>query len=240
LAYALRQRVGVAMNSSQQDQSGEGPPRGRFTIVYLIHEAFRRDIRRLSAAVRVPGVSPQRAGRLAGAWEYVDEQLHHHHQVEDASLWPLVRPKLSGRDDALAVLDEMEVQHIALLPKCAAIGKGFASFARVPDEGAGAELADELDSLDTLLASHLHDEEQRCFPVIDEALTVEEFESFGKATAKAVGMRGSARFFPWIFDGAAPVERGAVLNMPPPPVRVLCRYVWEPRYTRNVATLWGG
>ena len=38
-------------------------------------------------------------------------------------------------------------------------------------------------------------------------------------------MRGSAKFFPWIFDGADPVERSAVLTMPPPPVRVLCQYV---------------
>jgi hypothetical protein len=33
-------------------------------------------------------------------------------------------------------------------------------------------------------------------------------------------------------DGTAvgPVERNAVLSMPPPPVRVRCRYIWEPRY----------
>ena len=66
----------------------------------------------------------------------------------------------------------------------------------------------------------------------------EEFQAFGKATAKAVGMRGSARFFPWIFDGADPAERTAVLSMPPPPVRILCQYIWEPRYDRRTATLW--
>jgi Hemerythrin HHE cation binding domain len=229
----------VTMNSGQKDRSGDGPPRGRFTIVYLIHEAFRRDLQRLSAAVSVPGVTAQTANWLAGAWDYVDDQLHHHHQVEDAALWPLVRPKLSGHDDDLAVLEEMEVQHVNLLPKCAAIGKGFASFARGPDEQAGGALALELDDLDTQLATHLSDEEQRCFPVIDAALSVDEFESFGKATAKAVGMRGSAKFFPWIFDGADPVERRAVLTIPPPPVRILCQYVWEPRYQRQVATRWG-
>jgi len=226
------------MTRGQPGPSGDGPSRGRFTIVYLIHEAFRRDLQRLSAAVRAPSVSRQRAQWLTGAWEYVDEQLHHHHEVEDASLWPLVRPKLSGRDGDLAVLDDMEVQHVKLLPLSATIGKGFVSFAQRPDERAGAELAEELDGLDTLLASHLSDEEQRCFPVVDSALSVDEFESFGKATAKAVGMRGSAKFFPWIFDGADPVERSAVLTMPPPPVRVLCQYVWEPRYQRKVATLW--
>ncbi len=226
------------MDSGEQRGPDGGPPRGRFTIVYLIHEAFRRDLARLSSAVRGPRVDQQRARRLSAHWEFVNDQLHHHHEVEDASLWPLVRPKLSGRNDELAVLSEMEAQHVTLVPQCEAIGVGFSSFATKPDEHAGAELGDELDSLASQLESHLNDEEVRCFPVIDQALSVEEFESFGKATAKAVGIRGSARFFPWIFDGADAVERNAVLRMPPPPVRVLCRYVWEPRYDRTVATLW--
>jgi hemerythrin-like domain-containing protein len=226
------------MTGEAQSGPEGGPPRGRFTIVYLIHEAFRRDLRRLSAAVRRPGVNPARAHRLAAHWAFVEDQLHHHHLVEDASLWPLVRPKLSGRDDDLAVLAEMEAQHVALLPRCASIGDGFSSFAESPGTGEGGALADDLDALAVVLASHLDDEEQRGFPVIDQALSLEEFQSFGKATAKAVGMRGSARFFPWIFDGADAVERDAVLSMPPPPVRVLCRYVWEPRYKQKVAALW--
>jgi hemerythrin-like domain-containing protein len=226
------------MTIDQQAESGGGPPRGRFTIVYLIHEAFRRDIGRLSDAVRTPRIDRQRASQLSAHWAFVNDQLHHHHLVEDQSLWPLVRPKLSGKDDALGVLTQMEEQHVILLPKCEEIGAGFSSMAEEPSDDKGAEVASNLDALATLLATHLDDEEMHCFPVIDQALTLEEFQSFGKATAKAVGMRGSARFFPWIFDGASPVERTAVLTMPPPPVRVLCRYVWEPRYARTVAPLW--
>jgi iron-sulfur cluster repair protein YtfE (RIC family) len=208
--------------------------------VYLIHEAFRRDLARLSAAVRSPKVTRPRARQLKAHWEFVNDQLHHHHLVEDSSLWPLVRPKVSDKDGALAVLDEMEAQHVTLVPKCEAIERMFASYAETPGAAGGSELADELDALGASLASHLDDEELRGFPVVDQALTVDEFQAFGKATAKAIGMRGSARFFPWIFDGAEPVERNAVLSMPPPPVRVLCRYVWEPRYERMAASLWIG
>jgi iron-sulfur cluster repair protein YtfE (RIC family) len=223
----------------EQKSPGEGSPsRGRFTIVYLIHEAFRRDLTRLSSALRAPGVDQRRARQLGAHWTFVDDQLHHHHQVEDASLWPLVRPKLSGREEELTVLAQMEAQHLVLVPQCEAIGEGFASLAQQPGEPAARALAGAIDELGTELASHLADEEQRCFPVIDQALSADEFESFGKATAKAIGMRGSARFFPWIFDGADPIERTAVLSMPPPPVRVLCRTIWEPRYARTVATLW--
>jgi iron-sulfur cluster repair protein YtfE (RIC family) len=214
------------------------PPRGRFTIVYLIHEAFRRDLARMSAALRSPRIDAPRARQLREHWGIINEQLHHHHQVEDKSLWPLVRPKLSGQEADLAVLDQMEAQHQTLEPKCEAVERGFASLSAAPSTTAGAELASEIDDLENVLAAHLDDEESKCFPVIDKALSPEEFESFGKATAKAVGMRGSAKFFPWIFDGADPVERTAVLSMPPPPVRILSRYVWEPRYERQVATLW--
>jgi iron-sulfur cluster repair protein YtfE (RIC family) len=226
------------MSSPAQNPSEAGPPRGRFTIVYMIHDAFRRDLARLSAAVRAPGVDSARARRLGDHWNFVEDQLHHHHRVEDESLWPLVRPKLAGRAEELAVLDDMETQHRSLTPENRAVDEGFASFCANPGDAAGAELAGHLDAMRSLLDTHLDDEESRCFPVIDAALSAEEFESFGKATAKAVGMRGSAHFFPWIFEGADAVERKAVLTMPPPPVRVLCRYVWEPRYERQVATLW--
>jgi Hemerythrin HHE cation binding domain len=192
----------------------------------------------LSSAVKAPGLDPERARQLGAHWAFVNEQLHHHHEVEDASLWPLVRPKLSGRDDELGVLTQMEAQHLVLLPLCGAISEGFAAMARQPSGDAGGDLAGLIDELGSQLGTHLDDEEQRCFPVIDQALTIEEFESFGKATAKAIGMRGSAKFFPWIFDDANPVECKAVLSMPPPPVRVLCRYMWEPRYERTVAKLW--
>jgi hemerythrin-like domain-containing protein len=226
------------MSGEQSDVSQEGAPRGRFTIVYLIHEAFRRDVRRLSSAVRETDVDPVRASRLRSHWEFVDEQLHHHHTVEDDSLWPLVRPKLAGRTEPLAVLDEMEAEHLDLQPHSRAVDEAMAAFVSGPTASQGTQLADRLDAFGDRLANHLDSEEVRCFPVIDEALSADEFESFGKATAKAVGMRGSARFFPWIFDSADPVERTAVLQMPPPPVRLLCKYAWEPRYERQVATLW--
>jgi hemerythrin-like domain-containing protein len=226
------------MSDTGRQATPAGPPRGRFTIVYLIHEAFRRDLTRLSASLRSSAPTPDRVRQLNDHWEFVNEQLHHHHQVEDASLWPLVRPKLAAREDELAVLTQMEEQHAILAPKCAAIDEGFRALAGRPDQQTSNDVADGLDSMGSALAAHLTDEETRCFPVIEEAMSEEEFASFGKATAKAVGMRGSARFFPWIFDGADPVERKAVLNMPPPPVRVLCQYVWEPRYKRQVAPLW--
>ena len=142
---------------SEDQQTPEG--RGRFTIVYLIHDAFRRDLRRLRGAVRAPGVAQARAQELRSHWEFVKDQLHHHHQVEDDSLWPLVRPKLAGDADQLAVLQSMEDQHQAQLPRNAVIDQAFASFAHKPDDAAGSELSDQIDQLGVELGAHLEDEE---------------------------------------------------------------------------------
>ena len=143
----------------------QGPPRGRFTIVYLIHEAFRRDLTRLAAAVRDPDVSTTRATQLDGHWKFIGDQLHHHHQVEDDSLWPLVRPKLSGRDEQLAVLEQMEAQHRSLEPYSKDVDEGFTSFARTGGQPAGQELARKIEEMQLHLSTHLDDEEQRCvFP----------------------------------------------------------------------------
>lgn len=215
------------------------PPRGRMTIVFLIHEAFRRDFGRLGEAVTAPGVDAARARQLQAHWAFVDEQLHHHHEVEDASLWPILRPKLAGDTHRLGVLDTLEAQHRELLPSCDTVTAGFAALVAEPGAERGQALAADLDDAAAGLGAHLDYEEAEGFPVVEEAMTQEEFTAFGKATAKAVGMKGSAVFFPWIFDGADPVERRAVLSMPPPPVRILCSALWEPRYRKRSAALWG-
>jgi len=221
------------------DNGNGAPPRGRMTIVFLIHDAFRRDFARLSNAVAQPKVDAARAKALNDHWAFIADQLHHHHTVEDASLWPILRPKLAGDPDSIAVLDAMEAQHHELDPLTAQVTAGFGAFALDPGADQAAALGGHLEGATAVLASHLSDEEVRAFPVISSTMSEEEFAAFGKATSKAVGMRGSAKFFPWIFDGADPVERTAVLSMPPPPVRFACSTFWEPSYRKRSAALWG-
>ena len=68
----LMQHMGMA---TTQPVVPDDPPRGRFTIVYLIHEAFRRVLTWLAAGVRDPDVSTVRATQLAGHWELIKDQL---------------------------------------------------------------------------------------------------------------------------------------------------------------------
>ena len=104
-------------------------------------------------------------------------------------------------------------------------------------------LAAEADELATQLdlwapRAHLDDEEAQACSLVDDALNDDEFASFEKATAKSVGMRGAARFFPWILDGASEDDRKAALHVPPSadprrlpisldtPVRAPARPLW--------------
>jgi hemerythrin-like domain-containing protein len=225
------------------DESGRGATsnqrdglRERFTMVYLIHGAFRRDFGRLRDAVATPGVDRTTLERLHAHWQFVSGQLEHHHRVEDEVMWPLVRPKLAGNPDGLAVLDRMEAQHRTFAPARDAVEQAFDSW--FTNAGTAQDLAPRLDDLRTCVADHLDNEEADAFPLIDSALDDQEFASFEKATAKATGLRGAAEFFPWILDDADEADRNRALCALPTPIRALCRRRWVPRYERQTADLW--
>jgi hypothetical protein len=226
----------VIEDSRSPDPSRDGSQNGRFTMVNLIHAALRRDLGRLSGAVRGPSLESTVANRLHGRWQFVSGQLVHHHRTEDESLWPLVRPKLADSAEELGVVDKMEAQHRTLAPASAAVERAFAAYLR--GTGSADDVAVQLDAMRSVVESHLHDEESQAFALIDKSLSDKEFASFEKATAKGVGIRGAARFFPWILDGAPQEDGEAALRVLPGPLRALCGRRWVPRYEREIAGLW--
>jgi hypothetical protein len=226
----------VSDPSNNADHIRDRARRERFTMVYLIHDALRRDFGRLCAAVRAPTLDSAAAGPLHDRWRFVSDQLDHHHRTEDENMWPLVRPKLAGVDADLEVIERMEAQHRTLDPASDAVERAFAAY--LAKTGNVEELATEFGDLRARVESHLDDEERHAFPVIDRVLTDEEFQSFEKAVAKAVGMRGAAAFFPWILDSAAPGDQQAALAVLPAPIRFVCRRRWIPRYERRIAAHW--
>ena len=54
----------------------------------------------------------------------------------------------------------------------------------------------------------------------------------GRRIARSNGLAVGAEFFAWMLDGAPPERVAAVLTELPPPLRLLYRVVWKPRYTR--------
>jgi iron-sulfur cluster repair protein YtfE (RIC family) len=146
--------------------------------------------------------------------------LQAHHVAEDDALWPVLRETLAGRDEYLALLDEMEAEHAALEPLLDAINDALGRGESAP--AARADLA-------TRLEEHLTHEEDAALPVIDRALNEEQWLQFGEASAERIG-RDMPHFMPWLLDGADAERTKAVLSALPEPAQQTYRHEWQPAY----------
>jgi iron-sulfur cluster repair protein YtfE (RIC family) len=193
-----------------------------FTLMYAVHDAFYRDLRCLTAAIEA-GQTADLAVRTG--WATFKNQLHVHHTAEDTSLWPPLRQKVT-RPDETAVLDAMEAEHARIDPLLSEVDVSLAA-------SGYAGLAENAAALAETLAAHMKHEEDQALPLVEAHLGPAGWAAFRKATGKIQGLRGGAEFFPWMLDSAPAETSKPVLNMLPPPARLLYRAVWRPRYART-------
>ncbi|MEU1496695.1 hemerythrin domain-containing protein [Streptomyces sp. NPDC005732] len=192
------------------------------TVMYAAHDAFRRDLERLAAAVSdgTAGSPQVRAG-----WANFKRQLHIHHTAEDSDLWPRVERGAAGRPRDVALLATMEAEHAGLGALLTAVDTALGER---PDE-----LPACVDALAAALDDHLKHEEDSALPLVQEVLTPADWSAFTGRIRRVQGLRGAAVFVPWIVDGAPAADRARFLGALPPPVRVLNRLFWEPGHRRR-------
>ena len=199
-------------------------------MMYVIHDALRRDLEHLTRAVETGDlVDPQRRQSANDGWELFKHQLHHHHTGEDIALWPKVRPRLAGRPDDLALLDAMEAEHVRIGPLIEEIDSAVAD----PESG-----RDRLPQATAVfrqeLADHLSHEEREAVPVVESVMTPKDWKEFSRSQQKSLGgIKGAAEFFPYIMSGADPERGSQALSIFPPPLRLLIRRVWQPRHAKR-------
>jgi hypothetical protein len=156
-------------------------------------------------------------------------QLQIHHRAEDVALWPQLRDTVHTRD-ALAVLDEMQAEHAHIDPAVDAVDAGFAA----RDESA---LFRALERLTASLATHTRHEENAALPLVEQHLGPAGWAVFTGHIRRIQGLRGGAEFFPWLLEDAPESSHDRVLQLVPPPVRLIYRLVWKPRYQRRLCAL---
>jgi Hemerythrin HHE cation binding domain len=195
------------------------------------HDAFRRDLGHLAHTAsrhRAQLEEPNRHAAVQAGWELFKTQLHIHHTAEDHDLWPRMRTHLADRPDELALLQAMQDEHARIDPLLRP------STARSPTTPAATSAwGDAVDALASVLHGHLRHEEREVLPLIDRSLTGAEWQAFGDDQRRRVGLRGAAQVFPWLLDGASPEQSRALLAGLPPPLRMVCRRIWQPRYARQ-------
>jgi hypothetical protein len=201
------------------------PERVDFTFMYAAHDAFRRDLERLTASMDAGRGSDAATTRRWAVFKY---QLRIHHTVEDATLWPPLQQVATAPDEQ-AVLTRMQDEHAAIDPLLAHVDAGLL-------DGNAADPGDALRVLAQALLDHMRHEEEQALPLIAAYLGRPGWAAFQKAFRKAQGIRGLAATLPWLLEGATPETEHRVLAELPPPARLIFRRVWQPRYARTAAT----
>ena len=205
------------------DAARHGTGDADLTIMLAAHGAFRRDLTRLVRAAAAADLSdPARRQPVEAGWELFKHQLHLHHTAEDEIIWPVLRPRLAHSEHALSVLDAMEDEHELIDPLLAAVDAGFAQ----RDDS----LADVIDALVSSLTGHLAHEERDGLPLIGVALTAAEWRRVGFKIARRNGLSEGGEMFAWILDGA---DGDAAVRALPPPLRLLYKGVWKPRFNKT-------
>jgi hemerythrin-like domain-containing protein len=170
------------------------------TVMYLMHHAFRRDLRKLGTAVpRTPVDDRATWVSLAARWERFSEILHHHHSGEDAGIWPFL---LRHADDAERVtLLAMEAEHEKIDPLLQSCGEGFAALAAGGTAEVRAALAVRLAEARQLLGNHLRHEESEAMVILQRHMSTADWERIEQEHFKSKDTLGFLLYVvPWIAD----------------------------------------
>lgn len=192
--------------------------------IFVVHDALRRDTDQLARAVERGDLQdPARRLGFAVGWAMFKRQLGCHHDGEDRHLWPLARIYLPARDEESAVLDAMEAEHRGIEPLVAAVDAAVGT-----DDTAW--LGEATIAFRQALTAHLDHEERAAVPLLDSVLTSKDWKEFTRVHRKSIGLHGVAEYLPYILDQADPARAAHVTRQLPPPLRLLLRRAWLPRY----------
>jgi iron-sulfur cluster repair protein YtfE (RIC family) len=214
--------------------------RADVTMMYLVHEAIRRDLDRLEDGLHQLASMAAGPGRRAlvtaldRTWADLDRYLHEHHTAEDQRLWPLLRKvcPLTGE-----LLDELEGEHRVIEPlvrgcRCTT-ARALTSYPSFED---ATRAADAMGALRDELGAHLTHEERAVVPYIVDHLGP-HWAAFEARHRKQAGLAGLTRFLPWVLDDADVMRGDWLRDQLPRPVYALVSGVFLRRRQSTVRPL---
>lgn len=171
--------------------------------MYLMHHAFRRDLRRFQSAVRHTPVGDGATwAALDARWRRFTDVLHHHHTAEDDSVWPVLLRRVDEQGDAeaRATLEAMEAEHDGIDPALRSCAEGFAAMVSHPCEDHRNALDVHVTVFHEALLEHLAHEESGALPVWQSVVTAEDNAAIEKALERAYPARLMPFLLPWLAD----------------------------------------
>lgn len=191
-----------------------------FTMMYVAHDAFSRDMRLLLEACQAGDGLAEAA---IETWRFFNHQLHVHHTAEDEALWPALQKAATSAGQML-LLAEMKAEHAEIDPLIEEIDLAI-------HRGDSESFTHVLSTLAERLGSHMRHEEAEALALVDSLLGEQGWSAFSTEIRSRIGgLGGGATYLPWVLDGGDEATRDAVLKMIPLPARALFRRVWEPKH----------
>lgn len=201
-------------------------PNPGLAVQLAVHRAVRRDAARLSVAL-ADGRDASPAA-VAAYWAETARQLHHHHELEDTIVWPLMGERLGERVSALLVRNAHE--HEVMVSAMDDFDVMVATLSATGMSGA----RDALARLNDAIQRHLVDEEADVLPLIGEAFTFDDFAYFGTESAKT---NPPDAFLPWVLDDAPQADVDFFTGKLPDAVRAELFENWVPGRMATVEAL---
>jgi iron-sulfur cluster repair protein YtfE (RIC family) len=204
----------------------------------IIHNVFRRLFGDLPGLIRAtrPG-DAARATVLADAYLEVSGGLHHHHTNEDELLWPLLMQRVRT-DKAQVLRAEEQHERVHELIEC---GNAQVQVYRATASASSRDaLATTIEELDAALSEHMDDEERYILPLVEQHLTVAEWEQLGERGRASIPKDRMLIHLGWILEGLPAADRKQFLAGMPLPARLAWRFLGKRRFEAERCELYGG
>lgn len=210
------------------------------TMMYLMHHAFRRDLRKFADAVAATPLEEVATWQaLAERWDRFFAILHHHHSGEDAAIWPYLMERATPEERA--TLEAMEEEHSHIDPLLTSCREGLAVLAGPPE---GIDLADVRNALRVRMAAtrdalshHLRHEESEAMVILQRYMTQEDWEAIEREQFSTKEHPAKIPFMVcWLAEEMPDAEREQVFAEAGRPMKVLwllLRRGWRRRELRS-------
>jgi hemerythrin-like domain-containing protein/uncharacterized protein YndB with AHSA1/START domain len=223
-------------------QAAAPPGPADVAAMYVMHHAFRRDLRDFAHAVATTPLSRRDTWvALRDRWDRFAEVLHKHHTGEDNGLWPLLRSRAAaaGDDSAVSTLDAMEAEHAGIDPLLDAIRAGFATLAQSPTPAGQAGQGHRLSTAIQLIGAHLGHEERDAMALVQAHLSQEDWHRVEKDYFRAAyGPKELPFVLAWSLKGLSPAGRRRAQSLGGLPMRIMA-FLVEPGFRRREKAAFG-
>ena len=204
------------------------------TMNRLIHAAVRRDLERLHTALgAAPDGDRTRAAGLARAYANLRLQLTHHHEGEDAHIWPMLAKVGVGQD----LLGAMQEEHHAMSDALAETASAMTAYAASGSAADAAAARASVAQTQEVVERHLTHEENELEPQLHPHVETPEWKAVEKKLSRQPpGVAGT--FFAWLTDGMSEPGRAFLRSTVPTPVVVVLSRTFGRKYHKEVAPVW--